>query len=150
MLKTAHAGAGGLPGQHWDFLKIQSLASASVSKSPIWESGPFPVFTETNQRPLSIIWGSNSGIVFAIQSPAMSTLKIPALKPCGDSLLNKRPAEGHRAANIEQLTPPAASITMATPSPRARQRGAQGRSLSEKIPQARQLNDVVPGQYGAN
>lgn len=32
---TAHSGAGGLPGQYWDFLKIQSWASASVSKSPM-------------------------------------------------------------------------------------------------------------------
>lgn len=42
----------GLPGQYFDLVEIQCLASASVSKCPMCESGPFPVFTETNHRPL--------------------------------------------------------------------------------------------------
>jgi hypothetical protein len=54
-----HFGASGLPGQYFDLVEIQSMASASVAKSPMWESGPFPVFTATNQRPSLIISGWN-------------------------------------------------------------------------------------------
>jgi hypothetical protein len=61
-----HFGASGSPGQYFDLVEIQSLASASVSKSPIWESGPFPVFTATNQRPPFIISGSKRGKVFGM------------------------------------------------------------------------------------
>jgi hypothetical protein len=52
---SGHFGASGLPGQYFDLVEIQSMASASVAKSPIWESGPFPVFTATNQRPSPLI-----------------------------------------------------------------------------------------------
>ena len=51
-------GASGLRGQYSDLIEIQSWASASVSKSPIWESGPFPVLTATNQRPPLLISGA--------------------------------------------------------------------------------------------
>jgi hypothetical protein len=40
----------GLPGQYSDLVEIQRIASAFVAKSPMWESGPTPVFTATNQR----------------------------------------------------------------------------------------------------
>ena len=59
ILPGGHFGASGFLGQYFDLVEIQSLASASVSKSPIWESGPFPVLTATNQRPLLIISGWN-------------------------------------------------------------------------------------------
>jgi hypothetical protein len=57
-------GASGLPGQYFDLVEIQCFASASVSKSPTWESGPFPVLTATNQRPPLTISGLNSGSGF--------------------------------------------------------------------------------------
>ena len=44
----------------------------------------------------------------------------------------------HRGCTIRRLDP------------RPHQRGAQGRSFSEKIPEPRQLNDVIPGQNRAN
>src|SRR3954471_23244706 len=37
------------------------MASASIAKSATWETGPTPVFTATNQRPVFVIWGAEEG-----------------------------------------------------------------------------------------
>ena len=60
-IAAGHFGVSGLPGQYFDLVKIQFLASSPVAKSPTRESGPCPVITETNHRPLVITLASNRG-----------------------------------------------------------------------------------------
>ena len=78
-----HFGASGLLGQYFDFVEIQTLASASVSKSPICESGPFPVLTATNQRPLLVIsaWNEGTGFVMPLICNAVCQHSTPFRLP---------------------------------------------------------------------
>jgi hypothetical protein len=61
-------------GQSFDLVEIQCCASSSVAKSPTWESGPWPVITETNHRPLLVISERNLdlSVIPPICAPARS------------------------------------------------------------------------------
>jgi hypothetical protein len=93
--------ASGLRGQYFDLVKIQSFASASVVKSPTWESGPTPVFTATNHRPPFVIWGSKDGSGFR----AWATFSIRESSVISSPSSRYPPAGGQHRSFPHQLNP---------------------------------------------